>query len=629
MCVLVFGAVLAEPAAAQTTHDDAAANEDSPIEDAPIELETPEDEHIPEHNIEPGDCWIAPDETGLNAQWHSVLTAERYELSFTTDGVTWYLVPDGLQGQDFPAWSDTELEVQVRAINRDGGVSIWTPCGLSVATPTSAFTCAVTSDGFSANVSWSTTLPADAAQVRYQDSDSKTLRSGWIDAATTAWTIEPLFSATEIEVRLRGPGGLAATWYACGRFDPEQPECQVMGGVQQVTVSWSDAPSVGSTQVKYSFGGGGDETSEWGAESPFTFSVDRSAEAWIRVRYLDAQESDWVHCDSATPTVPQPPSCTLEAIVGGATVNWQVGSHTDDYDVRYTIGTARRVIIRSQTGLTYHVSSNTGTPLVWVRANYSNGDRSAWQSCESVPPETEGPTCSVSGNHVFLNGDFYLAQIHMSGGFRDTATTTRDTYKMVGPALEHYTVRVQVRFAPIGRDYGPLVDCGTSTFYDPIAVDLGADGITTTSLDEARGAFDLLGTGTPVASGWITNADGFLAIDTNGNGIVDDIDELFGGADAGDGLRKLAELDSNNDGRVDASDEAWDTLQIWVDRNNNHNGDSGELRGLDDYDIIGFSLETDGAVRADASHNLHTDVISVNREGRESTTAADLLLQFG
>jgi hypothetical protein len=105
MCVLVFGAVLAEPAAAQTTHDDAAANEDSPIEDAPIELETPEDEHIPEHNIEPGDCWIAPDETGLNAQWHSVLTAERYELSFTTDGVTWYLVPDGLQGQDFPAWS--------------------------------------------------------------------------------------------------------------------------------------------------------------------------------------------------------------------------------------------------------------------------------------------------------------------------------------------------------------------------------------------------------------------------------------------------------------------------------------------------------------------------------------------
>jgi hypothetical protein len=116
-------------------------------------------------------------------------------------------------------------------------------------------------------------------------------------------------------------------------------------------------------------------------------------------------------------------------------------------------------------------------------------------------------------------------------------------------------------------------------FATPIAIDLNGDGVRTVSLRDSTGRFDLLNTGHAIRSGWLSGSDGFLAIDANGNGRIDDRSELFGGQ-IGEGFARLASFDSNRDGVVDANDARFSELLIWQDSNGNHQTDSGELRSL-------------------------------------------------
>ena len=113
----------------------------------------------------------------------------------------------------------------------------------------------------------------------------------------------------------------------------------------------------------------------------------------------------------------------------------------------------------------------------------------------------------------------------------------------------------------------------------PIVLDLNGDGIHTTSLSISTGKFDLLNNGNAINSGWISPDDGFLAIDTNGNGIIDNRSELFGGA-IGEGFAKLADFDSNHDGKVDSHNARYAELEVWQDVNGNHQTDAGELKTL-------------------------------------------------
>jgi len=149
----------------------------------------------------------------------------------------------------------------------------------------------------------------------------------------------------------------------------------------------------------------------------------------------------------------------------------------------------------------------------------------------------------------------------------------------------------------------------------PIAIDLDGDGIQTLSRANAGGAFDLLGTGKAIQSGWLSGEDGFLAMDRNGNGRVDDISELFGGNNKGDGYAKLAAFDSNGDGVVDADDAAFADLRVWKDADGNHQTDAGELLTLDEAGVASLSLAYQALPLMDGNGNLHLE--------RGSATMAD------
>ena len=95
---------------------------------------------------------------------------------------------------------------------------------------------------------------------------------------------------------------------------------------------------------------------------------------------------------------------------------------------------------------------------------------------------------------------------------------------------------------------------------------------------------------------WIDESCGFLAIDLNGNGIIDNGGELFSnyyvkknGELAKSGFDALQDLD-NGDNVINKDDECFDDLYIWVDKGNDGKSE-GELYKLEDKDIVSISLE--------------------------------------
>nr|WP_315257127.1 SdrD B-like domain-containing protein [uncultured Duganella sp.] len=158
----------------------------------------------------------------------------------------------------------------------------------------------------------------------------------------------------------------------------------------------------------------------------------------------------------------------------------------------------------------------------------------------------------------------------------------------------------------------------------PIAIDLNGDGIHTIAREDMAGSFDLLGSGKAIQTGWLSKGDGFLAIDRNGNGSIDDISELFGGASKGSGFAKLASYDSNNDGVVDANDADFASLLIWQDANSDGKTDAGELMSLAQAGVVSLTVAHTELPFLDANNNLHLERSSVTLANGKSADMTDV-----
>ena len=88
----------------------------------------------------------------------------------------------------------------------------------------------------------------------------------------------------------------------------------------------------------------------------------------------------------------------------------------------------------------------------------------------------------------------------------------------------------------------------------PLILDLdGTSNVELTALENSTAFFDIDGDGFAEHVGWTAaNGDGFLAIDRNSDGQINDITELFGN-ETTDGFVELAELDRARDGADRAS----------------------------------------------------------------------------
>ncbi|HSI22053.1 MAG TPA: putative Ig domain-containing protein [Methylophilaceae bacterium] len=163
---------------------------------------------------------------------------------------------------------------------------------------------------------------------------------------------------------------------------------------------------------------------------------------------------------------------------------------------------------------------------------------------------------------------------------------------------------------------------------DPLTLDLDGDGLETVGISSTNPIlFDHDSDGLKNATGWIKPDDGFLALDRNGNGSIDDGSELFGdstplytGGKAADGFAALAQEDTNGDGLVNAKDANFADLRIWQDTNSDGLTDAGELHTLEELGIAGLHVtKTENTTRL-ANGNQIADLGSyIKTDGTEGT----------
>lgn len=94
---------------------------------------------------------------------------------------------------------------------------------------------------------------------------------------------------------------------------------------------------------------------------------------------------------------------------------------------------------------------------------------------------------------------------------------------------------------------------------DPLVINLSGRSA---EIDGARIEFDLDADGVAEKIPNVTAASGFLALDRNANGHIDNGSELFG-ARSGSGFSELAQLDDDGNGWIDEADRAYAALQVW------------------------------------------------------------------
>ncbi len=104
------------------------------------------------------------------------------------------------------------------------------------------------------------------------------------------------------------------------------------------------------------------------------------------------------------------------------------------------------------------------------------------------------------------------------------------------------------------------VSTGSSQTTDPLVINFGGSPA---QLTGAKVSFDLNSDGKQEQISFVAGGSGFLVLDSNGDGKVNNGSEMFG-PQTGDGFAELASYDADGNGWIDESDPVFSKLQIWT-----------------------------------------------------------------
>lgn len=140
----------------------------------------------------------------------------------------------------------------------------------------------------------------------------------------------------------------------------------------------------------------------------------------------------------------------------------------------------------------------------------------------------------------------------------------------------------------------------TYSLCDPLVINLDTN---IANVSDQKFKFDIDCDGTIDEISRLSSSSGYLALDLNDDGIINDGSELFG-TKSGDGFKDLAAYDSDGNGWIDEADAIWKSLKIYVQ--NDDGTDS--LYSLSEKDIGAIFLgnvSTDFALNDQSSNQTN------------------------
>lgn len=175
---------------------------------------------------------------------------------------------------------------------------------------------------------------------------------------------------------------------------------------------------------------------------------------------------------------------------------------------------------------------------------------------------------------------------------------------------------------PMTEEHDPNDPRGN--MWGPVILDLDGDGIDVSFGGQAT--FDIDGDGFREQTAWAAADDGFLVVDldadgnisaSGGDGDITQGAEIAFASWAGEGATDLQGLaqarddegrlifDSNGDGVLDNNDDVWNSMKVFQDLDQDGEVDEGELRTLDDWGISQINLTyDDGSGFAETDDNV-------------------------
>lgn len=112
---------------------------------------------------------------------------------------------------------------------------------------------------------------------------------------------------------------------------------------------------------------------------------------------------------------------------------------------------------------------------------------------------------------------------------------------------------------------------------DPLVINFDGNAA---ELSQTRFEFDIDANGTTDQIANLKSGSGFLALDKNNDGVINNGSELFG-PNSGNGFADLAKYDSDSNGFIDEADPVYDSLRIWQ----RHEDGSQQLMALGDKNV--------------------------------------------
>ncbi|MBI1308674.1 MAG: tandem-95 repeat protein [Proteobacteria bacterium] len=216
--------------------------------------------------------------------------------------------------------------------------------------------------------------------------------------------------------------------------------------------------------------------------------------------------------------------------------------------------------------------------------------------------DPQGDTFSIVGHSnpaygtVAQVGNSFVYTSYFGGGNSDSFTyTIRDSRGATDTATVHINV---LSPPPPPPPPPPFVNTGDGDGGGgdgcPLVIDLDNDGVTLVPLAQSNAHFNLNAdvTGDTIAehTAWYGAREGILAMDYNGNGTIDDVNEVYGGTNL-DGYTELRMLeDTNHDGVFDANDANFSKLLVWTDTNQDGISQASELHTAESLGIQSIDL---------------------------------------